>query len=111
MPPKNIMVYLYSNQSQLILERKVGINKFVQELIKNEGLQQSKDLMSFLTEPDEQFNTQKDKTTYSIEQDPHLNYHLSYTLECDKLNIDKETYISNAATIIVNVAKHPISGL
>ena len=70
MPPKNFMVYLYQDNNLHINQRKLGVNKFIQDIITNDELCKSKSIMSFLTDDDDRYEKFKNETKEMIDLDP-----------------------------------------
>jgi len=55
LPPKNYLINFQSNESDLIQQRKHGMDTFILKLVANSKLSASAQLFSFLTDRDEQF--------------------------------------------------------
>jgi len=108
-PPKlNLQGHLASDDSELINDRREGIQQFLQHVIKHKILCGSEDLNSFLTGQDHEFEQRKAESYTYINSD-NLNVTLSQFLTDGSHafeNITSEkTYISKGVKVVKKAAK------
>jgi len=78
-PPKLNLSTYYADDSEAILERKEGMQIFLDYIIKHKVMCGSEDLSSFLTGQDHEFENRKAQSSVYISSDP-LNTALSQVL-------------------------------